>query len=429
MDAGRGGPAGGMPGDGGDDGDGRVPWQLGALIPAALPTAPTFRFWIDEMLWSHGHLATHMIEAALLEAGGQRAGGPTRAAAHVSGSGKMLGADHVQRWELLWTKSSYALKCARSLRPGQAISAIVGLNCLTMKKRMQQALKATYGSAAFDDIMPLSFALPGELPEWRAWVKSAGGRCPALWILKTGQDAGRGLALLPTRAALAAAESEAALLLAAGVGGGSIDGSDSAGKSGRGRGGGGREGGRGRGGGSGPSSVPKASHQLKVAQLYLPRPLLLEGRKWHARLWLLVTCASPLRAYVHTRGLVLFSSDPYDPAIPVSCDGSIAPGHVTNLARNSSGLLLGVDVMVDDEMRPWLLEFNSSPSIMVEHDDPATARDIFDEKAAMLRDMVAMVVPRLHRPGDAGGGDGGGGGGGGEEVAVGGFVPLDVQSA
>jgi hypothetical protein len=80
--------------------------------------------------------------------------------------------------------------------------------------------------------------------------------------------------------------------------------------------------------------------------------------------------------------------------------------------------------MVDDEMRPWLLEFNSSPSIMVEHEDPATARVVFDEKAAMLRDMVAMVVGRLHRPGDAGSS----GGGGGEEVAVGGFVPLDVPS-
>jgi hypothetical protein len=41
----------------------------------------------------------------------------------------------------LWSKSTYALKAARSLRPGQQISAIVGLNSLTMKKRLLQTLK------------------------------------------------------------------------------------------------------------------------------------------------------------------------------------------------------------------------------------------------------------------------------------------------
>lgn len=67
---------------------------------------------------SRGHLATHLVEAALMEAGGQRVGGPARAAAGNSNGAwsRSLGAAHVHQWELLWSKSSYAIKAARQLR-------------------------------------------------------------------------------------------------------------------------------------------------------------------------------------------------------------------------------------------------------------------------------------------------------------------------
>jgi hypothetical protein len=42
-------------------------------------------------------------------------------------------------------------------------------------------------------------------------------------------------------------------------------------------------------------------------------PLLLDGRKFHFRLWMLVTGHAPLRAYLHDQGLVLFSSAAYEP--------------------------------------------------------------------------------------------------------------------
>jgi hypothetical protein len=53
----------------------------------------------------------------------------------------LLGYHHVRQWDLLWTKSVYAIKAARHLQPGQVVSAIAGLNCLTMKKRMVQTLR------------------------------------------------------------------------------------------------------------------------------------------------------------------------------------------------------------------------------------------------------------------------------------------------
>lgn len=53
----------------------------------------------------------------------------------------LLGYHHIKQWDFLWTKSVYAIKAARQLQPGQLVSAIAGLNCLTMKKRMVQTLR------------------------------------------------------------------------------------------------------------------------------------------------------------------------------------------------------------------------------------------------------------------------------------------------
>lgn len=43
----------------------------------------------------------------------------------------------------------------------------------------------------------------------------------------------------------------------------------------------------------------KRHHELKVAQRYVTNPLLLDGRKFHLRLWVVVTNHNPLTAYLH----------------------------------------------------------------------------------------------------------------------------------
>jgi hypothetical protein len=45
-----------------------------------------------------------------------------------------------------------------------------------------------------------------------------------------------------------------------------------------------------------------------VAQRYLTNPLLIHGRKFGLRVWVVLTNTDPMRAYIHTNGLVLFSS-------------------------------------------------------------------------------------------------------------------------
>ena len=71
-----------------------------------------------------------------------------------------------------------------------------------------------------------------------------------------------------------------------------------------------------------------------LAQQYITRPLLINGRKSGLRVWVLMPDFSPLRVYIHKNGLVLFSSATYDASTITTAGGDIAPGHVTNYAMN-----------------------------------------------------------------------------------------------
>jgi len=207
-----------------------------------------------------------------------------------------------------------------------------------------------------------------------------------------------------------------------------------------------------------PKNPSKPQTHIKVAQQYVTDPLLIKGRKFHLRLWLLVTSHSPLRAYLHSQGLVLFSSEPYDTKRPLDGPG-VRPSvsHVTNYARNedswvwdlpqlqqqlgrqkwerlwqqmrmASALtaaavlgplraahrwlqpsvsnygfqMLGLDYLIDESLHPWLLEVNSAPSIMAVHSEPETCQLIKSTKQAMLADMLAMVQHRVLPVGGSG---------------------------
>ena len=50
-----------------------------------------------------------------------------------------------------------------------------------------------------------------------------------------------------------------------------------------------------------------------VVQSYMPDPLLVDGLKFDLRLYVVVTCSSPLQAYLSTRGVARFASHPWKP--------------------------------------------------------------------------------------------------------------------
>lgn len=208
----------------------------------------------------------------------------------------------------------------------------------------------------------------------------------------------------------------------------------------------------------GARQAARHEEELKVVQQYVSRPLLLAGHKFHLRLWAVVTAVRPLRAYLHSRGLALFSGQRYDTAQMADAAGGLAACQVTNYARNANSRVLslaqaaaelgpaawgallpklrtstarvlasalaplhaahawlapalhnygfqmvGLDYLLDSDGHPWLLELNSSPSIMVVHSDPAMQSAIHDEKYSMLCDMISLVRHRVSRPAEGAG--------------------------
>src|SRR5262249_27090217 len=169
-----------------------------------------------------------------------------------------------------------------------------------------------------------------------------------------------------------------------------------------------------------------------VVQRYVDRPYLFDGHKFHLRLYVLVTSAAPLRAYIYREGIVRIAPEPYGladedllrsaahitntalhvghPQLRVSTDPNEENvGHVWSLSAalarmDAEGLrreptwtrlrdlvrrllrvmddggvftgqaaehtrycfppaLFGLDVLVDRDGRPWLLECQRNPAM------------------------------------------------------------------
>ncbi len=66
-----------------------------------------------------------------------------------------------------------------------------------------------------------------------------------------------------------------------------------------------------------------------LAQQYITNPLLIRRRKFGVRVWALVPGVSPLRVYMHTNGLVLFSSDDYQATGGCACPWGFRAGCCT----------------------------------------------------------------------------------------------------
>jgi tubulin polyglutamylase TTLL2 len=180
--------------------------------------------------------------------------------------------------------------------------------------------------------------------------------------------------------------------------------------------------------------------QQSVLQKYIANPLLIRGLKWDMRIYVAIPQMRPMKLYLYAEGLVRFSTDRYDKS---QLDNQFS--HLTNSSINkyahgagqdgsqvydnkwtleqlkhcfaSCGWdyasmwtkiekiiiltcvnlcascpnydncfeLLGFDVMVDDKLKPWLLEVNSSPAMSM--DGAADSR----VKPDLLRDTFKII--------------------------------------
>ncbi|VDK47935.1 unnamed protein product, partial [Taenia asiatica] len=133
------------------------------------------------------------------------------------------------------------------------------------------------------------------------------------------------------------------------------------------------------------TEVPR--RKKSIAQAYISNPYLIGGNKFDLRLYVYMTSVDPLRLYIHKNGLVRFASQKSledlwryleergrdtrklwgeiksivfkTMASAVSKMASLVVHHVAR--RESVHELFGFDILLDSELRPWLLEVNISP--------------------------------------------------------------------
>lgn len=202
-----------------------------------------------------------------------------------------------------------------------------------------------------------------------------------------------------------------------------------------------------------PSRAPRAHGW--IVQQYLDEPHLLDGFKYTLRVFVAITSLAPLTAHIYSKGLVKRTAVPYSADRARLAD---TPIHLTNpdvqrqvthghqavlsfaayfdrlmmddgldptavwkgirrvaaqtvvAARESAILadrqsvskdvvrfqILGMDILIDRELRPWLLEVNGRPSLDLEWagaDIDRADEDELQAKRGVIEDALALAGP------------------------------------
>lgn len=295
-------------------------------------------------------------------------------------------------WSLLWSVGEASAATYARLRPGQLVNHIPGIGALARKDRLAQTLRR---ATTDDELAPETFAFPDELARFRA---RAAAQPELLWIQKPKSGArGEGVTLLA-----------------------SLD------------------------------ELETGSNWL--VQRYLDRPHLIDGRKYTLRWYLLVTGLDPLTVWVFDDGFTKLASRPFstasaalrdpfrhltnpdvqalNPELATSADNLTRPAYAELLRAQGADAaalfarieallaeavgaardelarttwrstnnpaacfeLLGVDLLVDVDLRPWLLECNLNPSLSVEAEPAEGESRAEREERELKRELVCELL-------------------------------------
>ena len=304
-------------------------------------------------------------------------------------------------WKLAWTLEHPAADTFAAAQAGRWVNHLRGINALVLKSQLCMTLRdaaarsKSAGAGALHQFAPQTFILPAE---WDAWQQARAWDPDAVWIQKPADlSRGRGVELVTDPGAI--------------------------------------------------------SRQSLVVQRYIANPHLLDGFKYSLRFYVAIVSIDPLIAYLFDGGFTKFASRPFsiepgdrgdrfrhltnpdilrdDPqAAGVSTrntthhayrrrlesmglDGQRLWTDITRLlaatvaaalprirhaeeAVQGTGRgqfeLLGVDITVDDQLRPWLLECNLSPSLAVEATNETEAsREEADIKTRVIADTLRLI--------------------------------------
>jgi hypothetical protein len=160
-----------------------------------------------------------------------------------------------------------------------------------------------------------------------------------------------------------------------------------------------------------------------VVQCYLPTPLLIDGLKFDLRLYVILTCASPLQAFLATNGVARFASHPWRPVDDENASDMLM--HLSNSSINqvASGVsnkwalprvwdrlaANGADVCaVQADIKSLVARTLAAIQPVVAH-SYSTAFNLGAEPSR--RPLRPRMAPSSTADGEDGGGEGGEGGG------------------
>jgi hypothetical protein len=311
-------------------------------------------------------------------------------------------------WNLWWSHGVPQPSVYEQLSPGRWVNHIPGILSLTRKDRLAGELAAAVDRVAArggsdEGWHPATYLPPGDR---RAYLRAVEDSPDRVWIQKPrGAARGEGVALV--------ADTDAAARLG----------------------------------------------DQWVIQEYLADPHLIDGYKYTLRFYVVITSVVPLVVYVFDEGFTKFASRPFsfavsedprfahltnpdvlalDQEVPTSSrnllrrdyerllrsqgvDVGLLFGRINEVIASTvaavrerlvAGLeavtdhpagcfeLLGLDVLVDSAMKPWLIECNLAPSLEVEA-SPAgrAAREEAWVKQNLVSDLAALVGLTAERPG------------------------------
>lgn len=306
-------------------------------------------------------------------------------------------------WDACWYTGMPRPAAFSRRRPGAWVNHIPGNNCLTIKSALARTLSIARARQIAEagpesdtarrlDFLPETFPLPDAYHSLQA---AAAAEPAQRWILKPRNSSrGRGISILPD-AALAPAD------------------------------------------------------RAFMVQRYLDRPHMINGHKYVLRFYVAFTSVEPLRVYLYEEGFAKLASHPYapdditdlyshltNPDVNATNTESESPvifipmrdyrpwlrkqGHddvalfkrlhdlvrITTVSareymrRRSATLkaetrrcfeLIGFDVMLDADLKPWILECNLSPSL----DVCAAPKDGGDAEAEIKPRMVRELVDMM----------------------------------
>ena len=196
----------------------------------------------------------------------------------------------------------------------------------------------------------------------------------------------------------------------------------------------------GGGDGKGKEGEEEGRVENYVAQRYIENPMLIGGRKFDLRIYVLVLSYNPLRVYVNRSGFARFSMSRFTMNkdqvgnnlihltnvaiqkkgpqysknvgmkwplnnLKVHCQAKYGAAKADELFADIEGVIIrslmavqpiiindkhsfemyGYDVLIDSNLKPWLVEVNASPSLS------ADTKADYENKCEVLSDMLDVV--------------------------------------